>query len=336
MEIFGSLPKSDLNDLSNTFWSDHHELSNVNFLVVGANGFLGNWVSTYLIYLQSREILTGTVTLVVRKSESIANLASIKNTSSRTIVEIEKMDEKSFLHLNPNYRTVVIYAATKTSLFGKESTINKQDSVELPERIVQLVPNLHTTFIHLSSGGIYSRTARSLTAIPRDYQVQHSSTDSYVQEKIALEEWTKSKYESNSFLIRNPRLFTFYGPGLQLDRHFAIGDFINCGRNQMPIKLTGNPSNLRSYLYPTDAIHQILNQALLAEPKHKQIGSCRSMSLHHFASVIAQEYNVELEICDLSQNNLDNYVPLDVPIAFEKDFVAGIRTWKRWIEEGYS
>jgi nucleoside-diphosphate-sugar epimerase len=98
------------------------------------------------------------------------------------------------------------------------------------------------------------------------------------------------------------------------------------------ILIKGNPSNLRSYLYPTDAIMQIFEQCLVSEPIYSQIGSSNSASILNVAQVIAQEFGVELEIAVSKELKLDNYVPQDVPERLEKNFVSGISQWGKWLK----
>ena len=98
-----------------------------------------------------------------------------------------------------------------------------------------------------------------------------------------------------------------------------------------PITVKGNPSNMRSYLYPTDAIWQLLLQAQLGEPVHQQLGSGRPITISEVGKFIAGVYGVPFYISADHSLNVDNYVPLDVPTVPEKGFDLGIQTWSRWL-----
>lgn len=331
MDIFGSLPESDLNDLSPTYLSNYPELENVNFIIVGASGFLGTWLSTYLTYLHDQNIFTGTLTFLVRDENRMPKLSLYKKAQLRRIVDVNNMQASSFAHLDMGARLVIIYAATSTSLSGSTHEGQYRSALDLPEKLMLLIPRKHTTFVHLSSGGIYKTVARKLIAIPRNSETQETSHDLYVQEKIDLEKWASSRAMDNLFLARNPRLFAFYGPGLQLDRHFAIGEFISRGRAGLPITLNGASSNLRSYLYPTDAINQILLQCLIEKPIYSQIGSSTPRSMFQVGEVIAKMYKTVVEESGRPDLPIDNYVPLDVPADNEKDFYEGLATWEQWL-----
>jgi dTDP-glucose 4,6-dehydratase len=327
------LPLTEIDNMTNSFMDEFQELEEVDFIVVGAFGFLGKWLSTYLALLRYKKIINGTLTLVVRDLGKLAELGEIPKFAKCKIVLSNSISESSFAHLKA-HRVVVIYGATSTSITDQMSNFSKYDVISLPKKIVSEIPTKSVTFVHLSSGGIYIPTARQLDVIPADYEVQAISNDRYTFEKLELERWTTSENEKRNFIGRNPRLFTFYGPGLQLDRHFAIAEFMRCGLQRKPIVIRGNPFNLRSYLYPTDAIKQILRQALIKKPQYSQIGASEPRTILSVAQVVADEFGVNVEIFDSQATNRDNYVPQDVPIIVETDFNNGISQWAKWLKLG--
>lgn len=333
MNDYRELPLTDIDDLTNSFLEEFQELDEVDFVIVGATGFLGKWLSTYLALLQDKSIIKGTLTLVVRDLGKVAELGEITKLARCKIVLSNSISASSFTHLEA-HRAVVIYGATNTLISDQIGNFSNDNVISLPKKIVSAIPTRSVTFVHLSSGGVYLPAARKLDAIPADYEVQTVSHDQYTFEKLELERWTASENEKGRFVGRNPRLFTFYGPGLQLDRHFAIAEFMLCGLQGKPIVIKGNPFNLRSYLYPTDAIKQILRQTLINKPQHSQIGSFESRTILSVAHVVADEFGVNVEILDSRATSRNNYVPQDVPIIVETEFNSGISQWAKWLKFG--
>jgi nucleoside-diphosphate-sugar epimerase len=331
---FGVLPITDIENLAASFRVEFQELEETDFIIVGATGFLGKWLSTYLAFLQSNSMIKGTLTLVVRDLGKLAELGDIPNLAKCKVILSNSISKTSFSHLGLK-RVVVIYGATSTSITEQISKTSTGSVTSLAREILTSISTNSVTFVHLSSGGVYLPEARQLDAIPGDFEVQTKSNDPYTFEKLALERWTISENEKKQCVGRNPRLFTFYGPGLQLDRHFAIADFMRCGLQGKPIIVKGNPGNLRSYLYPTDAVKQILKQSLMATPHFSQIGSTKATTILNVAQLVANEFGVGVEILDSRISRKDNYVPQDVPTMLEIDFSYGISQWAKWLKSGF-
>lgn len=331
MDMFGALPKNDLEHLCTSYLQKFSELKEVNFIVVGANGFLGKWLATYLTFLQVNTLFKGTLTFIVRNPNKLAELDSIPYSSYRKIITPNSLGKSKISNLR-NIPTIIIYAATSTVTHGKKVGEGDTFSSELPDKIIKAINSDQIIFVHLSSGGVYLPTSRELIAIPSDYAVQAVSDDLYINEKLKLEQWTESHYIQDKFLIRNPRLFAFYGPNLQMNRHFAISEFMHQGIKGLPIIVKGNPNNLRSYLYPTDAINQIFGQCLVEDPPYNQIGSANAMTISKAAQIVADEYEVPMEVLDANSLDINNYVPMDVPISSGREFTSGISQWRRWLE----
>lgn len=331
MDNYGVLPLHDIEHICQHFSSEFIELESVNFVIVGASGFLGRWLTTSLLFLQSQGLLRGNLLFLVRDKTKISELDTLIIPSKGKIVPISSVNESTFLQMCA-VRTVVIYAASSTTNSGKPLEVNPESYLDLPRKILNYLPQQNVTFIHLSSGAVYVPSSRLKVGIPGFEKTQISSTDSYNAEKIILESWLESVRLVPNLLTRNPRLFAFYGPGLQLDRHFAVGEFIRNGMSKLPIVVNGNPSNLRSYLHPRDAILQIFGNCLLAEPKNTQIGSTNVMTIELVAQIIAQEFGVKVEVRGQNSDPIDNYVPLDTQALSEKDFEIGISEWRKWLE----
>ena len=329
MELFGLLPQSDLEELAGLTGELVRDNRNSNFVVVGASGFLGRWLSTFFTFLQVNGEFKGTVSHVVRNASTISELESFSNPSLNRVIQIENLDTNSFSHLTED-RVVVFFAATSTAI----STMNPLSSDSptlLAEKVVYFLPQRDLTFIHLSSGGVYAPSARQLSSIPKDYKLQDHVKDNYTREKIELERWSTKLDSQSRFTGRNPRLFSFYGPGLQLDRHFAIGEFMARGRTKQDIEINGNPENLRSYLYPTDAIRQLLLQTYTEKPSYSQVGSPVSITIAETGIAIADLYGVKIKVSSQHEAGINNYVPQDVPKLEEVIFSQGLNRWREWL-----
>lgn len=90
--------------------------------------------------------------------------------------------------------------------------------------------------------------------------------------------------ERHGFCVVNTRGFAFVGPGLPLDGHFAIGNFVRNALMGAPIALNTSGSAVRSYLYGGDLALWLL--LLLLEAAHGttvNVGSDRAICIRDLA-----------------------------------------------------
>jgi nucleoside-diphosphate-sugar epimerase len=331
MRLYGLIPESDLIHLLNNSKEQINHFKDCNFIILGSSGFLGRWLSTYLSYILDSGEFQGTVTLITRKKESLNEFSNILNPVNGRIFEFGNIESQNFNYLKDT-RTIIVFAATSTTKYKVKNATTEFDPINLINQVLTGVPNHNLTFVHLSSGGIYQKSGRKIRQIPRDFPTLTKSKDQYIREKIKIERWAEKFKKLNNVSVRNPRIFTLYGPGLQLDRNFAISEFVMRARSGLPIQIQGNPRNLRSYLYPTDAILQLIYQFNPLEPIYSQIGSCKPQTILDFATYIANFYGTEIKISNNYSKKLDNYVPSDTPPINEVDFNAGLEKWDKWLK----
>jgi nucleoside-diphosphate-sugar epimerase len=82
-------------------------------------------------------------------------------------------------------------------------------------------------------------------------------------------------------------LFAFFGPGLPLDRHFAIGNFVQDGLNGKPIRILGNPETKRSYMFPTDLTSWLLTALVNPIEGNFNVGSEIGISMLELATLVS-------------------------------------------------
>lgn len=127
------------------------------------------------------------------------------------------------------------------------------------------------------------------------------------------------------------RLFSFVGPHMPLDLHYAIGNFLRDALTGQPIVVHGDGSPVRSFMYTGDLAVWLLH--LLARPgptRLYNVGSDEAISIAALAERIRDRFAPAAELRILGQSTLSignpvrsSYVP-DIRRAREE---LGLATW---------
>lgn len=89
----------------------------------------------------------------------------------------------------------------------------------------------------------------------------------------------------------------------------AARNFLINGFQGQPIVVAGNPSTIRSYMYPSDFVKSLLIVAVQSTYRNVNIGSENSISMLQLANLIsALTSNSEILLTDPSAEQ-SNYVP---------------------------
>ena len=107
----------------------------------------------------------------------------------------------------------------------------------------------------LSSGAVYGAQPPGLTHIPEDFpgapQLGEARYE-YGEGKRGAEFLCWLAAEQSGLAATSARLFALSGPGLPMDGVFALGNFVRDALRQEPIRISGDGSAIRSYLYAAD------------------------------------------------------------------------------------
>ena len=193
------------------------------------------------------------------------------------------------------------------------------------------VPN----FINLSSGAVYESPSNYY----RFPEINSPLIDSvpltlYGKLKLKMEQLVINADTEGVVIGSNPRLFTFFGHGLPLNSHFAIGNFVQSAAMANKIEVTGSIHTVRSYLYITDLVIQLLS--LLTKPTLNtlHIGGAAPITIGELASKVSAHFN-NCPIVASSEEAQPNYYLPEVENTVEYLGVSekisldtGLKRWK--------
>ncbi len=202
-------------------------------------------------------------------------------------------------------------------------------------------------FLLTSSGAAYGRQPPGITHISEEYAGGMVTTDpsSVYGEGKRVAELLCTLYAGQHGLeTKIARCFAFVGPYMPLDAHFAIGNFIRDGLQGGPIRVAGDGTPYRSYLYATDLaiwLWTILFKGNVCRPYN--VGSDSETSIADLANVVAENFNPKTEIRIAKRAVRDNvperYVPSiqrsksELGLAPTTDLRESVRKTAIWSEQ---
>ena len=294
------LPRQDLElvaELTRALWDD---LRGQRVFITGGTGFFGCWLVESFCFINRLLALNAHATILTRNPGAFAQRCPY--VASDTAITLHQGDVRSFAFPNGEYR-YVIHAATDTgATFAAEAPMAMLSTIIAgTERTLKFAATHGTTnFLLTSSGAVYGKQPTDLTHIPETYIRAPDAMDPlsvYGEGKRTAELLCEVYQNAGQLDCKIARCWSFCGPHLPLDQHFAIGNFIGDVLAGRPILIQGDGTPRRSYLYAADLavwLWTILFQAPGLVPFN--VGSAHDVSILELAQTITATLNSRTEI----------------------------------------
>ena len=216
--------------------------------------------------------------------------------------------------------THIIHAATEASLkLNDEQPITMLDTItEGTRRVLDLASQSGTDrFLLTSSGAVYGRQPLDMPEIPESYMGSPNLTDhrsAYGEGKRYAELLCNLYAREHGFTVTSARCFAFVGPHLPINAHFAIGNFLRDGLAGGPIRINGDGTPLRSYLYAADLAAWLWTILVRGENTLAyNVGSDKALSIAEIANKVANSFpnTVQVDIAQAPQEGVlpERYIP---------------------------
>jgi dTDP-glucose 4,6-dehydratase len=157
-----------------------------------------------------------------------------------------------------------------------------------------------SSYTLLSSGAVYGIQPPAVARLRENFTGAPPLGDArwaYGEAKRAAEVLTAVEADWGDLSVRVARCFAFVGPHLPLDIHFAIGNFIRDAMAGTPIRIKGDGTATRSYLYMADLAAWLWTIALGPSASGAyNVGSEEEISILETARAVAAAVAPDAEI----------------------------------------
>jgi dTDP-glucose 4,6-dehydratase len=283
------LPSDDLEAILRNAREDFESLNQASIFITGGTGFFGIWLVESLLFAKSALGLETEIEILTRDTAK----SSLKFPHWHGRVNFVEGDVRSFVRLGQPYSHCV-HAATEAS-----ATLNANAPLEMFDVVVEgtrrVLQNAgpRGQILYVSSGAVYGRQPAEITHVTEEYPGAPDCLDvnsAYGNGKRAAE-WlcAQSTKSDKQLKIVVARPFAFIGPYLPLDTHFAAGNFLRDALSGDTIRIGGDGTPLRSYLYAADLAAWMWRLLVRGESgRAYNVGSDEAVSIAELARTTAK------------------------------------------------
>jgi nucleoside-diphosphate-sugar epimerase len=233
------------------------EVRGARLFITGGTGWVGTWLLESFCWANSRLDLRARATVLSRDPGAFARVAP--HLASDPALTFHAGDIRNFSFPQGSFSHIV-HAATESSakLNGENPALMLDTIVQGTRRCLEFAARSGARkFLLTSSGAVYGRQPCDLAHVPETFMGAPDPVDptsAYHEGKRVAELQCVLLGRSAGFESKVARCFTFVGPYMKLDAHFAIGNFLRDHLKGGPIVVEGDGTAVRSYMYMADLL----------------------------------------------------------------------------------
>lgn len=234
--------------------------------LTGGTGLFGRWLLEVLLHANRERGLALRVTVLTRNAQAFAQQAP--HLAADPALILYNGDVRDFEFPQGRFDYLIHGATTSASeTFHGEDPLKKFDTlVDGTRHVLEFAARCGIErFLFLSSGVAYGTQAAEMSRMPETYMGAPDTRDvdtALGQAKRAAEYLTSYYANKHGWHNTIARCFSFAGPFMPLDLHYAIGNFIEQALHEDEVVVKGDGTPKRSYLYLGDLVTWLLTLLL--------------------------------------------------------------------------
>jgi nucleoside-diphosphate-sugar epimerase len=261
------------------------------FFITGGTGFFGMWLLESFAHINDALGLGMSAVVLTRDPAAFALKAP--HLESRADLNLIAGDVRTFTFPAGRF-DYVIHAATEASAKLNDEAPHEMLDAILggTRRVLDFAAQCGVKKLLLtSSGAVYGKQPSVITHVSEDYLGAPDPLlpgSAYGEGKRVSEHMCAVHARQHGYEAKIARCFAFVGPHLPLDTHFAIGNFIRDAMRGDPIKIGGDGTPMRSYLYASDLAIWLWTLLFKAPAGLAfNVGSAEDLSIRQLAETVA-------------------------------------------------
>lgn len=268
-------------------WTD---LRGARLFLTGGTGFFGCWLLESLAWANDRLGLDMKATVLTRNPDAFHS--KVPHLAAHPSIQLVKGDVQTFAFPREEH-AFVIHAATETRepSHADDCLIRYDSNTQGTRRVLEFARAQGVQrLLFTSSGAVYGSQPSDMLHLPETHPCAPDTMDpqtEYGQAKRACEFLCAAYGNRYGIPAVIARCFAFVGPYLPLDANFAIGNFIRDARRGGPLRIMGDGTPLRSYLYAADLVIWLVTLLLKGQTLTPyNVGSMDAVSIRELAEKV--------------------------------------------------
>jgi dTDP-glucose 4,6-dehydratase len=319
------------------------ELRSAALFLTGGTGFFGCWILESFLWANEKLDLGASATVLTRDPDRFR--ARVPRLANHPAIRLHTGDVRSFAFPEGHFSHVMHAATDASALLNRDRPLDMLDTiVEGTRRVLDFsVACGARKFLLASSGAVYGKQPPDLPRVPETYTGAPDTMapgSAYGEGKRIAELLCAIYRKSFGLETKIARGFAFVGPYMQLDAHFAIGNFIRDSLQGRPIRITGDGTPVRSYLYAADLMIWLWTILAQGEPgRPYNVGSARDFTIAEIASTVAgmrSACGVEIKLRPEPGAGRERYVPCtaraqrEMGLRESVSLASAVRRTEKW------